>query len=342
MYASHRDACIFGRYATLLSNSLEQYYLMHGLGRHVIAYRKLGKSNYAFSADAYQFSQSSSPCVVLCFDITGFFDKLDHSIIKNRLKRVLGSSELSDDWYKVFRHVTNFKKIARNDLAANPVFGPRLKLMTHAPIATIAEIKRAAVPIFVNPNTYGIPQGTPISSVISNLYMVDLDSALSQVCDLKGALYQRYSDDILIVCQPEHETDITAALHVAVNLHKLEIKPEKTERVEFDAASPKAFQYLGFNISPDGATIRHNSLGRQWRKLKRGIRKARRDGELAIHEGRAVKIYTKKLRKRFSPVGVRNFSAYARNAAKAFGSKQIIRQVHRLERKADEAIRQLK
>lgn len=342
MYASHRDACILGRYANCLSNSLEEYYSMYGLREHVIAYRKLGKSNYAFSADAYRFSQLNSPCIVLCFDITGFFDHLDHSIIKDRLKRVLGLNELPVDWYKVFRHVTNFKKIARADLATHPVFGPRLKLMTHAPIATIADIKRAGVPIIVNSNKYGIPQGTPISSAISNLYMIDLDSRMSHICGQRGALYQRYSDDILIVCRPEHEAYITAELNAAVDLHKLEIKPEKTERVEFDPAKPKAFQYLGFNVSPNGATIRHNSLGRQWRKFKRGIRKARRDGELAIREGRAVEIYTKKLRKKFSPVGIRNFSAYARNAAKAFGSKQIIEQVRRLERKADEAIRQLK
>ena len=342
MYASHRDACILGRYAGILSNFLEKYYDSHELSEHVIAYRKTGKSNYAFSADACRFSQLNAPCIVLCFDITGFFDHLDHSIIKDRLKRVLGLNEIPADWYKVFRYVTNFKKIARADLAADPIFGLRLKLITHSPIATIAEVKLAAVPIFVNPNKYGIPQGTPISSAISNLYMIDLDSNISKICKLKGALYQRYSDDILIVCRPEHESYITAEFLRMVGLHKLEIKAEKTERVEFDPAKPKAFQYLGFNISPDGATIRHNSLGKQWRRLKKGMRKARRDGDLAIHEGRAVEIYTKKLRRKFSPVGIRNFSTYARNAAKAFGSKQIVKQVRRLERKADEAIRQLK
>jgi RNA-directed DNA polymerase len=56
---------------------------------------------------------------------------------------------------------------------------------------------------------------------------------------------------------------------------------------------------------------------------------------------RADKIYTKRLRKRFAPVGARNFSKYARRAAVAFGSKRIVRQVARLERMVDQAIREM-
>jgi RNA-directed DNA polymerase len=341
MYASHRDACIISRYAHVLSRRLDDYYEQNCLGGHIIAYRRLGKSNYDFSSEAFRFSVINSPCVVMCFDITGFFDHLDHGILKDRLKRVLVVRELSEDWYKVFRQVTRFKKIDRADLKAHPVFGPRLKLRTRAPIASISKVKTAGIPIYQNPHRYGVPQGTPISSVLSNLYMIDVDRTMSEMCVARQALYQRYSDDILIVCRHEDEADIKSELFSIISTHRLKIKEEKTERVEFDEAHPAAFQYLGFNISPDGATIRPNSLGRQWRKAKRSIRRAKRDGEAAINAGKASKIYTKKLRKKLSPVAVRNFSSYARKASQAFGSEKIMKQVLRLERMADQAIREL-
>jgi len=127
-----------------------------------------------------------------------------------------------------------------------------------------------------------------------------------------------------------------------IGRHKLEIKDEKTERVIFSMENMATFQYLGFNMTQRGVAIRGSSLARQWRKLKHSIYKTRKIGVAALDEGRSKQIFTKKLRRRFNPVGARNFSAYARRAAKAFGTKQIVRQVSRLERAADEAIRSLK
>ena len=342
MYASHRDACILSKFAFDLAQRLDKFYEDQGLTNHVIGYRRLGKSNYDFSADAYRFAKANSPCVILCFDITGFFDHLDHRLLKERLKRLLGVTELPRDWFTVFRHVTRFHHVSRDELAAHPEFGPRLKSKKPEPVASIAEVKAAGIKITPNKDAFGIPQGTPISSAFSNLYMMDLDRDIAALCKALGALYQRYSDDILIICSIEQETLICDALLATVKSQKLEIKDAKTERAVFGAAGPEVFQYLGFNVTPSGATIRPGSLARQWRKLKYSIAKTRKIGSAAIAEGRSKQVFTKRLRRRFYPVGVRNFSAYARRAAKAFGSKQIVRQVMRLERRADEAIRELK
>lgn len=341
MFASHRDACILAKYAFDLSVLLDQHYIKSALSNHVIAYRKLGRGNYDFSADAYRFAQKHEPCVVLCFDITGFFDNLDHTILKNRLKRLLGVDELPPDWYAVFRHVTKFHKVERQELEAHPVFSTRIKGDTREPIATITELHKAGIVITPNPNKFGIPQGTPISSAFSNLYMMDVDAAMVTACGKIRALYQRYSDDILIVCRPDNETEIIDALKSVIIAHKLEIKDEKTERALFGSGSEDIFQYLGFNVSKDGAVIRPTSLARQWRKARRAIKTTKRIGEQAIAKGNADKISTKRLRKRFAPVGARNFSKYARRAADAFGSKRIVRQVMRLERMVDQAIRDM-
>ena len=342
MFASHRDACILGKYNFDLVNRLDQYYNEAQLSDHVIAYRRLGRANYDFCATAYRFAKQCQPCVVLCFDITGFFDNLDHSILKSRLKNLLGVCELSADWYAVFRSVTRFSTVERKALAAHPMFSKRLKERSRNPIATIAELRQAGIPIATNPHKFGIPQGTPISSAFSNLYMLEVDANMADACRKIGAFYQRYSDDILIICGPDREVEIIDSLKAAIGAHKLEIKDEKTERALFGPASAEIFQYLGFNVSRAGASIRPTSLARQWRKAKRAIKTTQRIGEEAISAGKADKIYTKRLRKRFAPVGSRNFSKYARRAADAFGSKRIVKQVMRLERMVDQAIRVMK
>jgi hypothetical protein len=339
MYASHRDACILAKYAFELSALLNKHYVAAGLASNVIAYRKLGKSNADFAAEVYQFVKDNAPCVVLCFDITGFFDHLDHAILKDRLKRILGVTDLPADWYKVFRFVTRFRNVELEDLEADSTFLANLESEASIPVATIAEVKAAGIVIHENGKRYGIPQGTPISSAFSNLYMLDVDDELAKLCTTLGALYRRYSDDILIACKPEHEVAISSALNAVVTRHRLEISAAKTERVVFDPAHPKSFQYLGFNISPDGAVIRPGSLARQWRKAKRSIRRTMKAAAAAIAAGTATKVFTKKLRRRFSPVGVKNFSSYARRSGKAFKSPKMAKQVRRLERYVDEKLK---
>ncbi|MCB1469702.1 MAG: group II intron reverse transcriptase domain-containing protein [Rhizobiaceae bacterium] len=341
MYASHRDACILSRYAHDLTERLDQHYQLKGLDRHVIAYRKLGRANYHFAADAYRFAKSKNQCVVLCFDVTGFFDNLDHGLLKSQLKGVLGVQELPRDWYAVFRHVTKYRKVERDALKAHDCFGARLEGRSREPIATIKEVIAAGIPIVANPNRYGIPQGTPISSALSNLYMLAVDEEMARECETVGALYRRYSDDILIIFAPEHEAQLASALKKAMANHKLEIKDEKTERAVFGPDTDALFQYLGFNITRGSATIRPSSLARQWRKAKRSIKRTKQLGAKAIAAGHASKVYTKRLRRRFQPIGTRNFSSYARNAADEFGSKAIRRQVVKLERMVDRAIRDL-
>ncbi|WP_315796598.1 reverse transcriptase/maturase family protein [Bradyrhizobium sp. SZCCHNRI3043] len=341
MYASHRDSCILSKYAWELSCRLDACYERHGLGPNVIAYRKLGKSNYHFSAEALRFAKSKPSCVILCFDVSGFFDNLDHGILKRRLKSVLGAEELSRDWFAVFRHVTRFSLIDKATLAAHPRFSSRLSGGAREPIATISEITSQGIQIVVNEKGYGIPQGTPISSVLSNLYMLELDKKMVEVCRRRGALYQRYSDDVLIICNGSDEPQLKSMFFSQLKEHRLKINEDKTERVVFDSLGLREFQYLGFNISEEGAVIRPGSLARQWRKAKRSIARTKRIGAAAIAAGGASKIYTKKLRKRFYPVGARNFSSYARRSAKVFESKRMVRQVLRFERMVDGALREL-
>jgi RNA-directed DNA polymerase len=179
---------------------------------------------------------------------------------------------------------------------------------------------------------YTHPGTRPISATLSNLYMVQFDMTLHEYCKKNGILYRRYSDDILLVCPTGLVKDIEKFFISAITSEKLTLNARKTERHSFDPSVPEASQYLGFNIAPNGTTIRPSSLSRQWRKLRKSLKSIRKAGERAIAEGTSDKIFTKKLRRRFAPVPVRNFSSYARRSAKALNEPKILKQAQRLER----------
>ncbi len=348
MFASHRDASILSYYSWLLNRRLEESYAALNIGENVIAYRALGKGNYHFASDVYRYAHSNAPVAILAYDVTKFFDTLDHHLLKTRLRSLLGVDSLPNDWFKVFRFMTKFRFVRLDDLRAQPNFLQSLQRKTRDPIATIAEVKEAGLPIHKNPNGFGIPQGTPISAAFSNLYMLDFDIEMSTSCRSIGALYRRYSDDILVVCKLEHARNVEIKIEDLLAADALRISRDKTEVSEFDPAnaalaSRRAAQYLGFTFYGDGAVIRPSSLSRQWRKMRRGFRRTRDVAAKAIAQGKASKVYTKKLRKRFTSVTGRNFSSYARRSAKLFDNGDLIlRQLRRFEREVERELLRLK
>lgn len=349
MYASHRDACILSYYANDLGERLNNFYEEQGIGDNVIAYRALKKGNYDFAAEAYDFAKKNSPVTILAFDVTGFFDNLDHALLKERLKRILKVTSLSEDWYRVLRYITRFRFVSLDDLKAHPIFGDRIKTAKTKLIASTAELKAAGIKFHKNPKTIsGIPQGTPISATISNLYMIDFDVAARSFCDKIGGMYRRYSDDILVICKTENAAAVEAKILSLIGNEKLELSVDKTERVVFDRdsksfISSRSAQYLGFTMHKDGAVIRSSSLSRQWRKMRRAFKRIRKIAEAEILAGRADKAYTKKLRRRFTALQFRNFSSYGRRSAAAFGGdEKIMKQIRRFEREAESQLNELK
>ncbi len=361
-YASHRDACILAYYAYLLNQVLELNYRTSGLSDSVIAYRALGQGNYDFSAEVFAFAKSKAPVTILAFDVTGFFDNLDHLLLKQRLKAALGVASLSDDWLKVLRTITAFHYVDLEELKAHPTFAPRLALRSKERIASVEEIKAAGIKFHANPeiakgNKRGIPQGTPISAAVSNLYMMDFDKAAQTYCEGIGALYRRYSDDIIVVCDPSQAATVEAEIMRLIAAERLEIAPHKTERTEFADTGyvprlSRAAQYLGFTLYEDGPAIRASSLSRQWRKMRRAMKRVRRVAVAKIAAGLSDKAHTKRLYRRFSHLKVRdaegvrtirNFSSYGRRSAAAFGGdEKITDQVKRFEKAALKELAMLK
>jgi len=223
-------------------------------------------------------------------------------------------------------------------------------------------LKSAGVKFHPNPeiakgNKRGIPQGTPISAAASNLYMLDFDAAAMAYCAGIGALYRRYSDDIMVVCDPVHAKAAEDEVMRLILSELVEINPAKTERTEYGKAThlPKtsrAAQYLGFTLHEDGPAIRESSLSRQWRKMRRAMNRIRKVATAKIAAGLSDGAHTKRLRRRFSHLKVRddtgirtirNFSSYGRRSAAAFGNdEKITGQVKRFERAAQKELAALK
>lgn len=210
MFASHRDSCILSKYSAELVRLLDDWYAANGLDDTVIAYRSLGKSNYHFARRVEDFVRAHPSLTVMCFDVTGFFDNLDHKRLKERLKWALGCDELAADWFAVFRTVTRYHYIDLEQIKKHDDLAKRLRERKRHPLATVADLKALGVPIEKNPKTVGIPQGTPISASLSNLYMTRFDAEMEAEAAKRGALYQRYSDDILVACPPTRHVVLKA------------------------------------------------------------------------------------------------------------------------------------
>jgi len=149
----------------------------------------------------------------------------------------------------------------------------------------------------------------------------------------RGALYQRYSDDILVACLPARQQVLRALVEQKLEEHGLQLQKAKTEVVTLHApASTLTFQYLGYQLGHVDARLRLKSLSRQWRTARRAIRKTERVGRKAIKEGKAKQIFTRKLHKRFTGVGGSNFLAYTDRSAEILESPAIRKQAKKLRR----------
>ena len=112
-YAARRDAYIFSYYRHLLSERYEVELARRGLSACVLAYRKIpdpetgkGKCNIEFARDAIQGIAQLGDCCVLALDISGFFESLDHALLKGRWSTLLGCERLPSDHYQVFKAIT--------------------------------------------------------------------------------------------------------------------------------------------------------------------------------------------------------------------------------------------
>lgn len=217
-YAARRDAHIFVHYRALLQKPYEELLTKAELSDSVIGYRRIkakdgkGKCNIHFAKEAFDAIRSYGNCFVYALDISKFFESLDHAWLKKKWADLLGTPKLPPDHFKVFRAITSYSWVDRAScyetlgiigvptgtkskkqfLVARKQINPQL--------CTPNVFREKIAPLItVNSSCCGVPQGAPISDLLSNLYLFDFDKDLSAWSKQRGGTYLRYSDDILII-----------------------------------------------------------------------------------------------------------------------------------------------
>ena len=371
-YASHLDAQIYSYYADELRKKYEVILQDEGLENTVTAYRRIpvedddtdrNKCNIDFAKEVFDFIKNfeADKFCVLALDIEGFFDSLDHKILRRKWYESLGKHTLPEDHYRIYRSLVNYSFVNEHQLFQEfkdeiLVRGQNGKLRKKRVkkkkylydenavafckknqfvkrIKNKGLIKSRKYENYKEPDqklrTKGIPQGTPISDVLANLYMTEFDSKMQTEASKAGGLYRRYSDDMVIVC---HMEDRYQFEELACNFIKdkleLNIKSSKTQIFEFskdkDTLSCREyikecevwtedtkFKYLGFSFDGEQVLLKSASIAKYYRKMKRSVKRA---VHYAIYGKNAdTTIFRKKLYKRFSYQGAGRRRKYTRD-----------------------------
>ncbi|REL37899.1 hypothetical protein DYD21_08960 [Rhodohalobacter sp. SW132] len=352
-YASHFDSLVYSYYSILLDRKYEELISEQNISDSVTAYRKLGKNNVDFAKEAFDYIKNKGECVAIAFDITGFFDNLDHKILKKAWCKVLEKGSLPEDHYNIFKTLTKFSFVLKNDLDTE--FSKRISSNHSYRICNPKEFRenvRAKGLVHTNLNKFGIPQGSPMSAVLSNIYMLEFDQEMCNLIDRKNGLYRRYSDDILIVVDVGDLASARNYFYELVNKFNLESKEEKECIRIFKVSNgvlksfdqeenEKCLQYLGFTFDGSRTLVRSSSISRYYRKMRNNVRLTVK--KTFGKKSRSSKVSKRKLYKRFTHKGIRgegisNFIGYVYKANEKMGGKDIRSQVSGHVDKLNEAI----
>lgn len=340
-YAAHLDSYIYSYYAWQLGMLYEEKIKLRGIDDHVLAFRSLGKSNIDFAADAFESIRSKGNCSAVAMDIIGFFDNLDHKYLKSTWSLILNDVKLPSDHYAVFKSLTKFSIVDRDNLYSklkisknNPRFG-RQRICN---AKDFREKVRDAGLIIKNKKTKGIPQGTPISALLSNIYMIEFDELMCRKMTAIGGDYFRYCDDMLFVIPTEKRDEIAGEVQKEISkLGGISINQDKTERRTFIVESgiqraDKPLQYLGFTFDGQRVLLRSAALARYSDRMKRGVKLAKatmkKRNALKLFRGENLKpLFKRKLYQRYSHLGQRNFLRYGYRASETMSSNSIKKQL---------------
>ena len=269
-YAARRDAYILTHYRRILAEKYEKRLSKLGIEECPIAYRKIpkwrggGKCNIDFAKDAFDEIEQQGDCVAIALDVKGYFENLDHALIKEIWCDLLGVERLPPDHFAVFKSITRYHVVDQKEVYRRLGFIQTIEVNGYprerytrpyrempTQLCTPADFRAKicggdpALPSLVRPNCdergkildHGVPQGAPISDLLANFYLLDFDVALNAYAKARGGRYMRYSDDILLIV-PGGDAEADEAEAFAVEEIKkygkaIQIKEAKTCIVRF-------------------------------------------------------------------------------------------------------------
>lgn len=319
-YAARRDSYIFSYYRSLLSKEYEERLKKEFLTDCVLAYRKIpakegkeeGKCNIHFAQECFQEILNRKECYAAALDISSYFENLDHDKLELIWSDIMGFKELPSDHKRIFKNITEYAEVEfdkvceilgikgkvivngvekfgyKREISKESFFKEKKYKQLCSPKEFREKIVRANI-IKKNPDSCGIPQGSPISDILANMYLLNFDKALKSFSEKNAIYYRRYSDDILVII-PRNENLLTETLkfikeEIAKAGRKLEIKDSKTIIKDFytvdegtvcqpynlkkndNAHNGSSFEYLGFAFDGEKVRLKDGTMHRFNRKM---------------------------------------------------------------------------
>ncbi|WMJ74104.1 reverse transcriptase domain-containing protein [Cytophagaceae bacterium ABcell3] len=324
--------------------------------------------DFASEVFQYIKNSGKQELIAIAFDICSFFDNLSHKKLKVAWREVIKSgTDLPCDHYNVFRNITKFSYVYEREIfnefkssiivkdAANNIkrkkVNKRKYLKENKAVAFCQskEIDILREKNYIKSNKYekdkkdryitdengnkvlrkkGIPQGSPISAVLANIYLYEFDKAVSDFISGIGGLYRRYSDDIVVVCEPAYEQQIISFVEKLIKEVELEVNCNKTQIFHFikkggrymcyekNACTKKLltntmFDYLGFSFDGHYTYLKSASLASFYRKMKRSVRRGKYYSS-RINNSTNGELFKSRLYKRFTFLGAKRRKIYKR------------------------------
>lgn len=160
----------------------------------------------------------------LRLDIKDFYPSISHKEIKKTLRKKIRKKEILS-------------------LIEDSIYTPTLS--DRAPKSDVSE-------------TQGVPQGLPISNLLAEIAMEEVDRQFENNAEI---FYLRYVDDIVILCNLAEAEDIYADVKKACEDISLDVYDPKCGGSKSKIGSTsESFDYLGYVFSPTKITVRPESI----------------------------------------------------------------------------------
>jgi DNA-binding ferritin-like protein (Dps family) len=358
-YSAHIDRCIYQYYAYHLNIKYNEITLEKDISDVSVAYRNnLKKNNIHFAKQVFDFIRNQESCYILVGDFTNFFESLNHIYLKKQLCELLACKKLENDYYAVFKNITKYATwdleslLLLNNLddtvKDRRIFNKQKKALT---LQQFKDNKHKFLKR--NVKTIGIPQGSAISAVLANVYMLEFDTQANNYVKSKNGLYMRYSDDFIVIiptnCEKIFNEHYEVLGKLVNSIPNLVLEPKKTQIykcednllyncntsfIKDSIIGKDSLSYLGFTFDGSKVTIRDKTISKYYYRMYKKIK------TIIINNGvtrKNKKIGFHKVYQRYSKCGAYinkhdqikgdnrgNFLTYIYRAKKIFGEDENI------------------
>lgn len=310
---------------------------------------------FAYEALEFIENNKHRELSIIVADVTSFFDNLDHRLLHTQWKRVLQSNDLPKDHYAIYKNIISKRYVNENELYnrfKSKLIVERFKPhdtsqmeLKRKHVSKIYNMRHEKVVAFCDTDEFfaeatdlirvdkpnkdtiriqqgkeplkGIPQGIPISATLANIYMLDFDERVynAAIDSSRNAYYQRYSDDLIIVCDRQDEDYFYKLIQEEIeNKAKLDIQPKKTNIYRYKLCQDMKFkggiveegvvnqnkqlEYLGFLYNGSKVYVKTAGFSKFYRNMKRSFRRGAHFAKKAhipsdsLFETRLYKRYT--------------------------------------------------